>query len=208
MLWEGRGGDNTWVAGFDAWIGDARRPDHCPVATRSMENIVMRTKYSAALAIAAAAALGACAYPGPDTNVPSYSSQPAYPQQQSSRGSVAQGPVYAANTGVVNSIELIRGETRSGISPAGTIIGAVVGGLVGHQIGEGRGNTAATIGGAAVGGLAGNAIGQRTREAGADTYRVGVRYDNGGIQYIDVPHPGDLRTGDRVRVDNGQISRY
>ena len=171
-----------------------------------MENIVMRTNYSAALAIAAASALGACAYPDPTpTNVPTYS-QPAYPQ--SSRGSVSQGPVYAANTGVVNSIELVRGETRSGISPAGTIIGAVVGGLVGHQIGEGRGNTAATIGGAAVGGLAGNAIGQRTREAGADTYRVGVRYDNGGIQYIDVPHPGDLRTGDRVRVDNGQISRY
>jgi len=70
------------------------------------------------------------------------------------------------------------------------------------------GNTAATIGGAAVGGLAGNAIGQRTREGGADTYRVGVRYDNGGSQYIDVPHPGDLRTGDRVRVDGNQISRY
>ncbi len=161
----------------------------------------MHTKYSAALAIASAAALAACAYPEPPpSNVPSYS--------QPTRGSVG-GPAYAANTGVVSSIELIRGQERSsGISPAGTIIGAVVGGLVGHQIGEGRGNTAATIGGAAVGGLAGNAIGQHTREGTADVYRVAIRYDNGGSQYIDVSNPGDLRTGDRVRVDGGQISRY
>ena len=170
----------------------------------------MQSKYSAALAIAAATALAACAYPEPTpTNVPSYSQpgQPGYGQP--ARGSVSSGPAYATNTGVVSSIELIRGQTASsGISPAGTIIGAVVGGLVGHQIGEGRGNTAATIGGAAVGGLAGNAIGQRTREGSADTYRIGIRYDNGGTQFIDTPHPGDLRTGDRVRVDGGQISRY
>lgn len=163
----------------------------------------MHSKYSAALAIASAAALAACAYPEPTpSNVPSYS--------QPGRGSVApEQHRYSANTGVVSSIELIRGQERSsGISPAGTIIGAVVGGLVGHQIGEGRGNTAATIGGAAIGGLAGNAIGQRTREGTADTYRVAIRYDNGGSQYIDVSNPGDLRTGDRVRVDGGQISRY
>lgn len=160
----------------------------------------MRTKYSAALAIVAASALAACAVPDQTpTNVPTYS--------QSGR-SAYPGPAYAANTGVVSSIELVRGQTNSGISPAGTIIGAVVGGLVGHQIGEGRGNTAATIGGAAVGGLAGNAIGQRVRENTADTYRVGIRYDNGGTQYIDVPNPGDLRVGDRVRVDGNQISRY
>ena len=168
----------------------------------------MHSKFSAALAITAATALGACAYPDPTpSNVPSYSQSPSYPQAE--RGSVAPRQAYAANTGVVSSIELVQGQqANSGISPAGTIIGAVVGGLVGHQIGEGRGNTAATIGGAAVGGLAGNAIGQRTREGSADTYRVGVRYDNGASQYIDVPHPGDLRTGDRVRVDGNQISRY
>lgn len=161
----------------------------------------MPTKYSAALAIVAASALAACAVPDQTpTNVPTYS--------QSDRGNVYPRPAYAANTGVVSSIELIRGQTSSGISPAGTIIGAVVGGLVGHQIGEGRGNTAATIGGAAVGGLAGNAIGQRARENTADRYRVGIRYDNGGSQYIDVPNPGDLRIGDRVRVDGNQISRY
>ena len=161
----------------------------------------MHSKFSAAVALVAASALTACAVPDQTpTNVPTYT--------QNGRGNVYPGPAYASNTGVVSSIELIRGQTSSGISPAGTIIGAVVGGLVGHQIGEGRGNTAATIGGAAVGGLAGNAIGQRARENTADTYRIGIRYDNGGSQYIDVANPGDLRTGDRVRVDGNQISRY
>lgn len=161
----------------------------------------MHSKYSAALAIVAASALAACAVPeSTPTNVPSYS-QPA-------RGSVGSGPAYSTNTGVISSIELIRGQASSGISPAGTIIGAVVGGVLGHQIGEGRGNTVATVAGAAGGALAGNAIGQRTREGSADTYRVGIRYDNGGSQSIDVSNPGDLRTGDRVRVDGNQISRY
>ena len=39
---------------------------------------------------------------------------------------------------------------------AGTVLGAIVGGVAGHQIGSGRGNDAATVGGAIVGGLIGN----------------------------------------------------
>ena len=34
-----------------------------------------------------------------------------------------------------------------------------------------------------------------------------VRDDNGGYRAFDVQNPGDLRIGDRVRIDNGQISR-
>jgi uncharacterized protein YcfJ len=41
-------------------------------------------------------------------------------------------------------------------STAGTLLGAVIGGVLGHQVGHGRGNTAATIGGAVVGGMVGN----------------------------------------------------
>ena len=39
---------------------------------------------------------------------------------------------------------------------AGTVLGAIVGGVAGHQVGRGRGNDAATVGGAIVGGLIGN----------------------------------------------------
>lgn len=164
----------------------------------------MNTLRSSAVVLAAAAALSACAYQEPSPNVPSYAQRP--PEPYASRGQVVE-PRYARNTGVVSSIELIRGERSSGVSPGGTILGAVVGGVLGNQVGEGRGRTAATVVGAAGGALAGNAIGQRTQST-PDTYRVAIQYDGGGSQYIDVPEPGDLRTGDRVRVDGNQISRY
>ena len=163
----------------------------------------MNTIRITAVALAAAAALSACAVQEPSPNVPSYA---ARPDPYATRGQVVE-PRYARNTGVVSSIELIRGERSSSVSPGGAIIGAVVGGVLGNQIGEGRGRTAATVAGAGAGALAGNAIGQRTQST-PDTYRVAIQYDGGGSQYIDVPEPGDLRTGDRVRVDGNQISRY
>src|SRR5580700_4918216 len=50
----------------------------------------------------------------------------------------------------------------------GTGLGAVVGGLLGHQVGGGSGKTIATVAGAAAGGYAGNKIQQKV-QAG-DTY--------------------------------------
>ena len=41
---------------------------------------------------------------------------------------------------------------------AGTAIGAVAGGLIGHQMGGGNGKTLFTVGGAVAGGYAGNQI--------------------------------------------------
>ena len=50
----------------------------------------------------------------------------------------------------------------------GTGLGAVVGGLLGHQVGGGNGKTLATVAGAAAGGYAGNKIQQKTQQG--DTY--------------------------------------
>jgi len=46
----------------------------------------------------------------------------------------------------------------------GTAIGAVAGGLLGHQIGGGTGRTLATVGGAAAGGYAGNQVQKNMQE--------------------------------------------
>jgi surface antigen len=43
----------------------------------------------------------------------------------------------------------------------GMVSGAVLGGVIGHQIGGGSGNTIATIGGAALGGFIGSRIGRK-----------------------------------------------
>jgi outer membrane lipoprotein SlyB len=200
----------TWrAAGLDALLLPEQK--RRVVMNPSTRSPVGSAVAAAAVACVAAAVLSACAVQEPSPNVPSYQGPaPVYQPPTGTGPNPPSGTVVApryANTGVVSSIELIRGQSSSGMSPAGTIIGAVVGGVLGNQIGEGRGRTAATVAGAAGGALAGNAIGQRTQQT-PDMYRVGIQYDNGGGQYIDVPNPGDLRTGDRVRVDGNQISRY
>lgn len=50
-----------------------------------------------------------------------------------------------------------RTDTGAAIGP-GTVLGAIVGGVAGHQVGSGRGNDAATAAGAVIGGLVGNQI--------------------------------------------------
>jgi len=91
----------------------------------------------------------------------------------------------------------------------GAVVGAIIGGVLGHQVGSGRGNTAATIAGAVGGALLGNAVESNNRAPRTyQSYRVSVQTDNGGYRAFDVPSPGDLRIGDRVRIDNGQISRF
>ncbi len=59
----------------------------------------------------------------------------------------------------------------------GTIVGAVTGGLVGNQLGRGKGKVAATAAGAVIGGIIGNQIGrdmdeQDRRMAAAAEYRA------------------------------------
>jgi uncharacterized protein YcfJ len=53
----------------------------------------------------------------------------------------------------------------------GTLIGALAGGVIGHQIGGGKGRDLATIGGAVAGGVAGHKI-QRHRQ---ERYKTVVR---------------------------------
>jgi outer membrane lipoprotein SlyB len=143
---------------------------------------------------AAAFTLAAC------TNQPTQQSQ--YPSQ----GYPAQAqPSRNVYVGTVERIELVNRNDPNNI--AGTVIGGIVGGLIGHQLGGGRGQTAATIVGAAGGAYAGNQIQQR-RRASNESFRVTVRMNNGTVQTITTDNVTDLQTGDRVRVDGNNISRY
>lgn len=54
---------------------------------------------------------------------------------------------------------------------AGTAIGAVVGGVLGNQIGAGSGRTLATVGGAVAGGYAGNRIQKGMQDSNTQTRR-------------------------------------
>jgi uncharacterized protein YcfJ len=99
---------------------------------------------------------------------------------------------------------------------AGTAIGAVAGGLLGNQIGGGKGKTLATVAGAVGGGYAGNRI-QASRQHAQSTSTVerpcdsvndtstklvgyDVRYEYKGVtRTVRMDHD----PGDRVKVEEG-----
>ena len=164
------------------------------------------TTFKSVTALAALLALGACGNMPPPANS-GYSS--SYPQSSNYPQSTDPGGVYSGY-GVVQSIELVRidnaGIGGSGIG-AGTIAGAVVGGILGHQIGGGSGNTAATVLGAAGGAYAGNQMEKRNQQT-SDGYRLNVRMQNGSYQVITQTTSDEIRVGDRVLIENGVARRY
>ncbi|OUM01045.1 glycine zipper 2TM domain-containing protein [Variovorax sp. JS1663] len=150
--------------------------------------------------VLALAALNACVAPQPVYQTSRYPYQPTYPVSQSAY----------VEYGHVANIEVIRSQTSgAGTSGGGAVAGGVIGGVVGNQIGHGSGRAAATALGVIGGALLGNSV-----EANAnaprvyESYRVSIQTDNGAYRSFDVPSPGDLRIGDRVRIDGGQISRF
>lgn len=126
---------------------------------------------------------------------------PSQPSAAASAGTIDNSNV-RSGYGTVESVERV---ARSNMGMLGTIGGAVVGGLLGHQIGSGRGNTAATIAGAAGGAYAGREIERRTR-GGSDAYRIVVRMDDGSHQAVGQEAQPGLRQGDRVRIQNGVVT--
>lgn len=102
---------------------------------------------------------------------------------------------------------------------AGTAIGAVAGGLLGHQIGGGKGRTLATVAGAVGGGYAGKKIQESRQHANVTTSTVrkcetvsdsstkvvgyDVRYEyNGVTRTVRMDHD----PGDRVQVQEGVVA--
>ena len=97
---------------------------------------------------------------------------------------------------------------RRGNNIAGTAIGAIIGGVLGNQVGGGSGRTAATVLGAVGGAVVGNQIAKNqdgTYATNKPVYRITVQTDTGQMRTYDVSATGDLRPGDRVRIENGVI---
>ena len=157
---------------------------------------------SIATGSALAALLGACANPTlpPPASVAGYPS--AYP---------AAAPM-AMEYGRVTNIEVFQtGPSARAPNVPGALIGAVAGAVLGNQIGRAvgdRSRNAATVLGGIGGAAVGSQVGGGTTAGGAPVYRVTVQTDRGAMRVYDVPSPGELRPGDRVRIDNGVIYRF
>lgn len=179
-------------------------------------------------ATALAALLGACASPTQPAAT-SYPSAPVYapvatapgttqfPSASVNTGAVATAPA-AVELGRVTDIQTVQMGATSATNPnvgraiAGGIIGAVVGNVVGKNVNSGDNRTLGTV----LGGAAGAAVGARTGQnqnstatagGAAPAYRVTVQTDQGQWRTYEVGALGDLRVGDRVRVEGGVIYR-
>ena len=97
-------------------------------------------------------------------------------------------------------------EQRKGkASGLGAIGGAVVGGLLGNQVGGGNGKKLATIGGAVAGGYAGNEIEKRSKAH--SVWMIRVSHTDGSTQTFEREHDPQLRVGDVVLIRDGQLQR-
>ena len=114
---------------------------------------------------------------------------------------VAQPARVCHDCGRVESVQPV--QTQASPSGVGVVGGAVVGGLLGNQVGGGTGKTLATIAGAVGGGFAGNEVEKRTRSA--TTYQVRVRMEDGQSRNFPYNSQPNWRQGDRVRVVDGYL---
>ncbi len=103
----------------------------------------------------------------------------------------------------VGTVESIRSHTvQNSNSAVGTIGGALVGGLLGNQVGGGTGRTVATVVGAAGGAYAGNRVASGNTSL---VWVIDVRYDDGSAATIQQTSAPGVRIGDRVRVSNNGL---
>lgn len=86
----------------------------------------------------------------------------------------------------------------------GTVLGAIVGGALGNQVGKGDGRKAATIAGAVAGGAIGHNI-EKDRRGTRTYYRILVRMDHGRSYWYEQPDSYRLHRGDRVYIDDGYV---
>ncbi|CAN5338875.1 hypothetical protein BH11PSE9_BH11PSE9_08610 [soil metagenome] len=124
---------------------------------------------------------------------------------------VQQAPLYSQNNapqyvmyGEVRNIDVVPIAKRN--NAGGAVLGAVLGAVIGNQFGAGTGRALATGAGAVGGAVIGNNVQNRNRKDD-EVYHVDVRFENGDVREFDFQRIDDLRVGDRVKYENGQIYR-
>ena len=110
---------------------------------------------------------------------------------------------HCSNCGTVVATRTYQRAAEHG-SGLGIAAGAVVGGLLGNQVGGGNGRSLATVAGAVGGGYAGNEIEKRSRTTTVTQVRVRMR--NGAVRTFIESGANRRRAGQHVRVRNGRLN--
>ena len=113
----------------------------------------------------------------------------------------AAEPKWCGNCGNVESVRAIKQRAEgSGLGAAG---GAVIGGLLGNQIGGGTGRQLATVAGAVGGAVVGNQVEGNMKAT--TSYEIRVRLDDGTLRTFKQASQPQWRSGDRVRIVKGRL---
>lgn len=103
-------------------------------------------------------------------------------------------------------VQEVHSETRKGKgSGVGAVGGAVLGGLLGNQVGGGTGKKIATVGGAVAGGYAGNEVEKNMKKQ--TVWVVQLVNKDGSQRRMELGANPQLKAGDVVREKDGLLQR-
>lgn len=104
---------------------------------------------------------------------------------------------------IVDTVTSEKLKGKGGI--VGKVGGAVVGGVLGHQVGGGTGKTLATIGGAAAGAYAGNEVQKRSSSKTLWSTRVTLK--DGSQRTFETSSDPGFKPGTVVRIEGSTITK-
>ncbi len=143
--------------------------------------------------------------PTPQNYAPAsnYAPEPAAPPARRPVQLAAAAPAknWCSNCGNVESVREIT--TRAQGSGVGAAGGAILGGLLGNQVGGGHGRQLATVAGAVGGAVVGNQVEGNMKAT--HSYEIRVRLDDGSTRTFHQQHAPGWHNGDRVRVVKGVL---
>jgi outer membrane lipoprotein SlyB len=105
--------------------------------------------------------------------------------------------------GTVTDVRTVKKEGEG--SGVGAVLGGVAGGVLGHQVGSGRGNTAATVVGAGAGAYAGHQI--EKNQKSSTSHQVVVKMEDGRTRTFSYANATSYRVGDKVKVVDNKLTR-
>jgi outer membrane lipoprotein SlyB len=172
-----------------------------PVKKQSRKDRIMKTTRFTTFSVSALAVVAAIGLTACQSNQPRSVNYGAQPSAPSGYRTVEYGQVEDVQ---------VAGGGGGGTTGGGAVIGGIVGGVAGHQMGgSARGRDAATVGGVVLGAIVGNEIERNQRGNNPQYSVVRVRLENGQVISMEQAPNVDVRPGDRVRVyDRRGIARY
>ncbi len=118
----------------------------------------------------------------------------------------AKAAVAVAICDTCGTVQSVKKEKRKGQGGAmGVAGGAVVGGLLGNQIGKGTTNTVATVGGAVAGGVIGNEV--QKKMTSKKVYVTSVKMKDGSIKNFEQEAQPAWAAGNVVKIDGTTLAK-